>query len=184
MCWLDRLALSHEGWHSQKTRTSWFRCRCSHHRADLHVAGPGGLCIYPKRRLIGAKFCQETGCHVVGRLGRKNREELDAAIIFAPIGDLVPKALRAVRKGGRVVCGIHISEIPAMPYANIWGERELVSVANLTRQDARDFFPIAAKAGVLTTTVRYSLKDANTALEDLRSGRLNGAAVVVPSRSE
>jgi alcohol dehydrogenase, propanol-preferring len=100
------------------------------------------------------------------------------------MGNLVPKALRAVRKGGRVVCGgIHMSEIPSMPYATIWGERELLSVANLTRQDARDFFPIAAKAGVWTTTRRYSLEEANIALEDLRSGHLSGAAVIIPCGS-
>ena len=126
-------------------------------------------------------FAKELGAIWAGGSEERPPEELDAAIIFAPIGDLVPTALRAVRKGGRVVCGgIHMSEIPAMPYATIWGEREIVSVANLTRQDARDFFPIAAKAGVLTTTVPYSLEEVNIALDDLRSGRLTGAAVIIP----
>lgn len=106
---------------------------------------------------------------------------LDAAIIFAPIGALVPAALRAVRKGGRVVCGgIHMSDIPAMPYAILWGERELVSVANLTRRDAEEFFPVAARAGVTAHTVVYPLSSANKALADLRAGRLTGAAVLVP----
>jgi propanol-preferring alcohol dehydrogenase len=147
--------------------------------------GPNVYAFTHKGDSQAQSFAKQLGAAWSGGSEDRPPEELDAAIIFAPIGDLVPKALRAVRKGGRVVCGgIHMSEIPAMPYASIWGERELVSVANLTRQDARDFFPIAAKAGVLTTTVRYSLEEANTALEDLRSGRLNGAAVVVPGRSE
>lgn len=106
---------------------------------------------------------------------------LDAAIIFAPVGDLVPAALRAVRKAGIVVCGgIHMSDIPAMPYATLWGERELVSVANLTRRDAETFFPVAHAAGVRTHTTTYPLAAANEALADLRAGRLNGAAVLVP----
>jgi len=106
---------------------------------------------------------------------------LDAAIIFAPVGELVPAALKAVRKGGRVVCGgIHMSELPAMPYALIWGERSVVSVANLTREDAEEFFPIARQAGVRTHTTVYPLAEANTALDDLRAGRLSGAAVLKP----
>ncbi len=106
---------------------------------------------------------------------------LDAAIIFAPVGELVPAALRAVRKGGRIVCGgIHMSDLPAMPYALIWGERSVVSVANLTRKDAEEFFPVARQAGVRTHTKTYRLEDANAALDDLRAGRLSGAAVLVP----
>lgn len=131
--------------------------------------------------LQAQSFAMKLGVAWAGGSGETPPQALDAAIIFAPIGDLVPKALRAVRKGGRVVCGgIHMSDIPSMPYAAIWGERELVSVANLTRQDARDFFPIAAKAGVRTTTTRYLLEEANIALEDLRSGHLSGAAVIIP----
>jgi propanol-preferring alcohol dehydrogenase len=106
---------------------------------------------------------------------------LDCAILFAPVGDLVPLALSHVRKGGRVVCGgIHMSDIPRFPYALLWGEREVVSVANLTRRDAREFFPAAARAGVATSTTRYPLEAANEALADLREGRLSGAAVLVP----
>lgn len=106
---------------------------------------------------------------------------LDAAIIFAPVGTLVPAALAAVRKGGRVVCGgIHMSDIPSFPYSLIWGERELVSIANLTRQDGREFMDVAARAGVRTEIVRYPLERANEALDDLRHGRLSGAAVLVP----
>ncbi len=106
---------------------------------------------------------------------------LDAAIIFAPVGPLVPAALRAVRKGGRVVCGgIHMSDIPSFSYADLWEERQIRSVANLTRADGEAFFPLAAAAGVQTETVRYPLVEANAALDDLRAGRLQGAAVLVP----
>jgi len=106
---------------------------------------------------------------------------LDAAIIFAPVGELVPAALKVVRKGGRVVCGgIHMSDLPTMPYALIWGERSVVSVANLTRKDAEEFFPVAHQAGVRTHTKTYRLADANAALDDLRAGHLSGAAVLTP----
>lgn len=106
---------------------------------------------------------------------------LDAAILFAPVGALVPAALRGVRKGGRVVCGgIHMSDIPSFPYSWLWGEREIVSVANLTRADGKEFLGVAREARVATTTVRYPLTDANRALDDLRSGRLQGAAVLTP----
>lgn len=131
--------------------------------------------------LKAQSFAKKLGVAWAGASGETPPQLLDAAIIFAPIGDLVPEALRAVRKGGRVVCGgIHMSDIPRMPYATIWGERELISVANLTRADASEFFPIAARAGVRTTTSLYSLEEANTALEDLRSGDLSGAAVIIP----
>lgn len=108
-------------------------------------------------------------------------ELLDAAIIFAPAGELVPLALKAVRKGGRVVCGgIHMSDIPAFPYRLLWEERELVSIANLTRADAHAFFAVAGSAGVHAATRRYPLEAANEALDDLRHGRFSGAAVLVP----
>jgi len=108
-------------------------------------------------------------------------EPLDAAILFAPVGALVPLALRAVRKGGRVVCGgIYMSDIPSFPYELLWEERQLVSVANLTRQDAVDFLAVAPRAGVRTTTTVYPLARANEALADLRAGRFQGAAVLVP----
>jgi propanol-preferring alcohol dehydrogenase len=108
-------------------------------------------------------------------------EPLDAAIIFAPVGALVPAALAAVRKGGRVVCGgIHMSDIPQFPYSLLWEERHVVSVANLTRRDATEFLAIAQQAGVKTTTTVYPLARANEALSDLRGGRFQGAAVLVP----
>jgi len=108
-------------------------------------------------------------------------KQLDAAIIFAPLGSLVPAALKAVRKGGKVVCGgIHMSDIPAFPYRLLWEEREVVSVANLTREDTRSFFPMATAVGVKTITQPYPLERANEALADLRNGSFSGAAVLVP----
>ena len=108
-------------------------------------------------------------------------EPLDAAIIFAPVGALVPAALKAVKKGGRVVCGgIHMSDIPSFPYALLWQERHVMSVANLTRADAHEFLSIAPKAGVKCEVTRYSLARANEALSDLREGRLQGAATLIP----
>jgi propanol-preferring alcohol dehydrogenase len=106
---------------------------------------------------------------------------LDAAIIFAPVGALVPRALKALRKGGRVVCaGIHMSDIPSFPYADLWNERQVMSVANLTRQDGDEFFPLAQKANVHTRTTPYPLEKANEALDDLKAGCLKGAAVLLP----
>jgi propanol-preferring alcohol dehydrogenase len=127
------------------------------------------------------EFARSLGAEWAGGSDEQPDEPLDAAIIFAPVGELVPTALRAVRKGGRVVCGgIHMSDIPAMSYRLLWEERELVSVANLTRRDAEEFFPIAQRAGVRTHTTTYALERANEALDDLRHGRLSGAAVLVP----
>jgi len=129
----------------------------------------------------GQAFARSLGADWAGGSDEAPPELLDAAIIYAPAGELVPAALRAVAKGGRVVCGgIHMSDIPSFPYAFLWGERQLVSVANLTRQDAHDFLEVAPKAGVRTEVTLYPLEDANEALSDLRSGRLVGAAVLVP----
>jgi propanol-preferring alcohol dehydrogenase len=126
-------------------------------------------------------FARKMGARWTGASEERPPEELDCAIIYAPVGALVPAALAAVRKGGRVVCaGIHMSDIPSFPYSLLWEERELVSVANLTRQDGEEFFSIVPQAGVVTETVPYPLIRANEALSDLRSGRLRGAAVLVP----
>ncbi len=126
-------------------------------------------------------FALNLGAAWVGGSDEAPPEPLDAAIIFAPVGALVPAALRAVRKGGRVVCGgIHMSDIPAFPYRLLWEERQIVSVANLTRADAVEFLAIAPQAGVRTEVTRYPLARANEALDDLRSGRLQGAAVLIP----
>jgi len=108
-------------------------------------------------------------------------EPLDAAIIFAPVGTLVPLALKAVRKGGRVVCaGIHMSDIPSFPYRLLWEERKILSVANLTRKDGVDFLRLAPEIGIIAETTSYPLDQANQALADLRAGRFDGAAVLVP----
>ncbi|MCC6946977.1 MAG: zinc-dependent alcohol dehydrogenase family protein [Bradyrhizobiaceae bacterium] len=126
-------------------------------------------------------FARSLGAVWAGGSDEAPPEPLDAAIIFAPVGALVPAALAAVRKGGRVVCGgIHMSDIPSFPYRLLWEERELVSVANLTRNDAREFLALAPKAGIRTEIVRYPLARANEALADLREGRLTGAAVLIP----
>ena len=126
-------------------------------------------------------FARSLGCAWAGGSDEAAPEPLDSAIIFAPVGALVPAALRQVRKGGRVVCaGIHMSDIPSFPYGDLWGERAILSVANLTREDGRAFMALAAMAGVRTATRRYALEDADRAMDDVREGRIEGAAVLVP----
>ncbi|MCZ6470505.1 MAG: zinc-dependent alcohol dehydrogenase family protein [Gammaproteobacteria bacterium] len=127
------------------------------------------------------EFALEMGAIWAGDSDRAPPDELDAAIIFAPVGSLVPAALRSVRKGGVVVCGgIHMSDIPGFPYQILWGERVLRSVANLTRQDAKDFLELAPRVPIRTRIEKFALEDANLALEALRSGNLTGAAVLIP----
>ncbi len=126
-------------------------------------------------------FARRLGATWAGGSDEMPPEALDAAIIYAPVGALVPAALKAVRKGGRVVCaGIHMSDIPSFPYRLLWDERQIVSVANLTRQDGLDFLQLAREIGIVTETTHYPLVKANEALADLRAGRFNGAAVLVP----
>lgn len=128
----------------------------------------------------GQRFARELGAVWAGGSDHLPPESLDAAIIFAPAGALVPQALRAVAKGGVVVCaGIHMSDIPSFPYEILWGERVLRSVANLTRQDGEEFLALAPRVPVQTTVQAYALEQANQALEDLRAGRIHGAAVLV-----
>jgi alcohol dehydrogenase, propanol-preferring len=130
---------------------------------------------------VSQNFARSLGAVWAGGSDEPPPEALDAAIIFAPVGALVPAALRAVKKGGRVVCGgIHMSDIPSFPYAILWEERQLVSVANLTRADAREFLALAPRAGIKMQVTRYPLAQANAALDDLRAGRFEGAAVLVP----
>jgi propanol-preferring alcohol dehydrogenase len=132
----------------------------------------------------GQAFARTLGCSWAGASTDTPPQELDAAILFAPDGRLVPLALKAVRKGGRVVCaGIHMSDIPSFPYADLWQEREIVSVANLTRDDGISFFDVAQRSGVKTVTEVFALEDANTALARLKAGGVVGAAVLVPGRS-
>jgi propanol-preferring alcohol dehydrogenase len=126
-------------------------------------------------------FARHLGATWAGGSDETPPEALDAAIIYATVGDLVPLALKAVRKGGRVVCaGIYMSNIPSFPYRLLWEERQLVSVANLARQDGVDFLGLTPKIGIVTETTRYPLEKANQALNDLRAGRFHGAAVLVP----
>jgi propanol-preferring alcohol dehydrogenase len=148
------------------------------------VAHGQGRDIYAFTRLgdlANQAYARSLGVVWSGGSDEAPPEPLDAAIIYAPLGPLVPLALQAVRKGGRVVCaGIHMSDIPAFPYAWLWEERQLVSVANLTRQDGLDFLGRAPDMKLKVKTTTYALQDANTALADLRAGRFEGAAVLVP----
>ncbi len=133
----------------------------------------------------GRAFARSLGAEWAGDSDAPPPEELDAAIIFAPVGALVPAALRAVTRGGTVVCaGIHMSDIPSMPYALLWGERTLRSVANLTRRDGEEFLRAAPGAGVRTDVQLYPLERAGAALDDLRRGAVRGAAVLVPGADD
>ena len=126
-------------------------------------------------------FARRLGANWAGHAEEAPPEPLDCAIIFAPVGSLVPAALKAVRKGGRVVCaGIHMSDVPSFPYRLLWEERHLLSVANLTRADGVEFFEVAAKVGIKTETTAFPLRRANEALAALRAGTLQGAAVLEP----
>jgi propanol-preferring alcohol dehydrogenase len=129
-----------------------------------------------------ADFARTVGASWTGWSTEAPPAALDAAIIFAPVGRLVPEALSRTRPGGVVVCaGIHMSDIPSFPYKLLWEERIVRSVANLTRADAREFLALASQLVIRTTVKPYALREANAALDDLRAGRLNGAAVIVPS---
>jgi alcohol dehydrogenase, propanol-preferring len=131
------------------------------------------------------RFAREMGAVWTGNSRGSPPEDLDAAIIFAPVGELVPSALRAVAKGGIVVCGgIHMSDIPSFPYELLWGERTVRSVANLTRRDGEEFLSLASEVPVRTEVVPFPLEKANEALSALREGRLSGAAVIVVEEAE
>ncbi|MGE0715053.1 MAG: zinc-dependent alcohol dehydrogenase family protein [Alphaproteobacteria bacterium] len=148
------------------------------------VATAEGRRVYAFTRpgdTAGQAFARRLGAVWAGGSDERPPEPLDAAIIFAPVGSLVPAALGAVDKGGRVICaGIHMSDIPAFPYELLWRERSIRSVANLTRADARAFFDRLAHVAVTAETRAYPLERANEALDDLRAGRVEGAAVLVP----
>jgi propanol-preferring alcohol dehydrogenase len=139
------------------------------------------LAFTRKNDFKGQQFALSCGAHWAGGSDEAPPEPLDAAIIFAPVGELIPKALRATRKGGSVICGgIHMSDIPAFPYALLWGERSLRSVANLTREDGEQFMRLAAEVPIRTQVTTFALEQANAALGELREGRLEGAAVLLP----
>src|SRR5207248_1542315 len=128
----------------------------------------------------GQEFARSLGAEWAGAVGDPAPDEHDAAIVFAPAGELVPAALRATAKGGVVVCaGIHMSDIPSFPYELLWGERVVRSVANLTRRDAEEFLALAPQVPVRTEVETYPLERANEALDRLRAGRVRGAAVLV-----
>jgi propanol-preferring alcohol dehydrogenase len=142
-------------------------------RSVFGFTRPGDLATQAFARTVGAIWA--------GGSDEVPPEPLDAAIIFAPVGTLVPLALKSVRKGGRVVCaGIHMSDIPSFPYELLWEERQLLSVANLTRQDGIDFLRLVPEMAIVTRTTEYRLQNANQALADLRAGRFEGAAVLIP----
>lgn len=142
-------------------------------RSVFAFTRPGDLATQTFARILGATWA--------GGSDEMPPQRLDAAIIFATAGELVPMALKAVRKGGRVVCaGIRMSDIPGFPYSLLWEERQLLSVANLTRKDGIDFLRQVPQMGIVTRTTRYPLQQANQALADLRAGRFEGAAVLVP----
>jgi propanol-preferring alcohol dehydrogenase len=145
-----------------------------HHGSEVYAfTRPGDV--------AGQEFARELGAVWAGDSDTAPPVRLAAAVIFAPVGALVPVALRAVDKGGTVVCaGIHMSDIPTFPYRDLWEERTLRSVANLTRHDAEDFLALAPRVPVETRTVEYPLDRANEALDDVRTGRIEGAAVLVP----
>lgn len=129
----------------------------------------------------GQRFALDMGASWAGDAGEPPPEPLDAALLFAPVGELVPQALRAVRKGGRVVCGgIHMSDIPTFPYRLLWEERHILSIANLTRRDGLEFLAVADAMPLRVRTTRYPLADAEAALSALRAGTLKGAAVLIP----
>jgi propanol-preferring alcohol dehydrogenase len=148
------------------------------------------VAVYQQRRVFaftrpgddaGQAFARELGAFWAGASTETPPEPLDAAIIFAPVGSLVPAALRAVRKAGTVVCaGIHMSPIPAFPYEILWGERVLRSVANLTRRDGEEFFKLAAQFPLKVSAEPLPLSQANDGLARLREGRVQGAVVLVP----
>jgi alcohol dehydrogenase, propanol-preferring len=148
----------------------------------IQIARHQGRSVYAFTRAEDAQsqaFARELGAVWAGAAEEPAPVALDAAIIFAPAGELVPRALRSVRKGGVVVCaGIHMSDIPSFPYSVLWGERVLRSVANLTRKDGEEFLRVAAVVPIRTETTIYPLEQANQALGDLRAGRLQGAAVL------
>ena len=176
------------GWRSLKMAGEGKRIGIYGFGAAAHIIAQ--VCVYQGREVYAFTRAGDEAAQALalslGAVWTGGSEEpppalLDAAIIFAPVGELVPAALRAVAKGGRVVCGgIHMSDIPQFPYSILWGERQILSVANLTRADATEFLELAPRAGVTTTTTVYPLEKANEALDDLRAGRFQGAAVLVP----
>jgi propanol-preferring alcohol dehydrogenase len=176
------------GWRSLKMAGNGLRLGLYGFGAAAHIVAQiaryQGRSVYAFTRAgdqDAQAFALSVGAIWAGGSDQPAPVRLDAAIIYATSGELVPLALAAVRKGGRVVCaGIHMSEIPALPYSLLWEERSVLSVANLTRADGIEFLAAAPKMNIVTHTKTYPLKQANQALSDLRAGRFSGAAVLVP----
>ena len=177
------------GWRSyrmagegKRTRTLRFRRRRSHSGPGRRLAGTDVYAFTRPGDTAAQAFARSARRRLGGRLGRgATASRWMLRSFLRRSGALVPAALAAVKKGGRVVCGgIHMSDIPGFPYRLLWEERQLVSVANLTRRDAREFLEIAPRAGIRMQVTRYPLDAANTALSDLRAGRFEGAAVLIP----
>jgi len=177
----DRLAFAGDGGRGQRLGLYGFGAAA---HIIAQVARWQGRQVYAFTRpgdVASQRFAMELGACWAGNSDSMPPQALDAAILFAPSGALVPLALKAVRKGGRVVCaGIHMSDIPSFPYDLLWEERQLVSVANLTRKDGLEFLALAPRIGIRTRVTSYPLREANRALADLREGRFDGAAVLVP----
>jgi propanol-preferring alcohol dehydrogenase len=154
----------------------------AHILAQLAVWQGRSVCAFTRPGdAAGQAFARGLGCVWAGGSDEAPPEPLDAAILFAPVGALVPEALKRVRKGGSVVCaGIHMSDIPSFPYADLWGERSIRSVANLTRADGREFLDLAARAGIRTAVTPFPLDRAGKALAAVREGRIEGAAALIP----
>ena len=160
----------------------WIRRGGAHHHPGRAAPGARRVRVCGPGDDQAVKFSRDVGATWAGFSNEPPPRPLDSAIIFAPVGPLVPEALSRVVPGGVVVCaGIHMSDIPSFPYRLLWEERAIRSVANLTRQDAREFLALAAELPLNTHVHAYALTDANRALSDLRAGRLSGAAVLVPS---
>lgn len=170
--WLPVAAASHLGFYGFGAAAHILIQLARYHRQEVYAfTRPGDQ--------LAQDFALELGARWAGNSGDSPPALLDGAIIFAPDGDCVLQALRAVKKGAKVVCaGIHMSEIPPIPYSDLWGERSIQSIANLTRADGEEFLPLAAKIPIKTEVHAYSLEQANAALEDLRHGRFTGAAVL------
>jgi propanol-preferring alcohol dehydrogenase len=176
-----RLALLSHGRDGACARPLRLRRSRPYPGAGRRLARPARFAFTRPGDAASQRFATSLGAVWAGGSEERPPELLDAAIILAPVGTLVPLALSAVKKGGRVICGgIHMSDLPRIPYRLLWEERQIRSVANLTRADAREFLALAPQAGIKMKVTRYPLVEANAALNDLRAGRFEGAAVLVP----
>lgn len=174
-----RLAVAQDGWRCEVAGIIRLRRGGSYHCSGCKWQGRRIFAFTREGDAQAQAFARSLGAEWAAASDETPPEPLDAAIIFAPVGALVPQAFKSVRKGGRVVCaGIHMSDLPSFPYRLLWEERQILSVANLTRDDGDSFFRLIPQIGVETSVTPYPLADANRALDDLREGKLLGAAVL------